>query len=223
MKEFLTAYGSLLQQGVADTIYMVLSSTVLAYVLGLPMGVLLYATKSSGILENKAFNSIFGWAINILRSIPFIILMVTISPFTRLLVGKAIGSGAAVVPLTVGACPFVARMVETSLEEIDHGVIEACQCMGASPLQIITKVLISESFPSIIRGFSITTITLIGYCAIAGAVGAGGLGDIAIRYGYIRGKQDVMYATLIITIILVCIIQLVFDKLAQKADKKKLS
>ncbi|MEG1862490.1 MAG: methionine ABC transporter permease [Oscillospiraceae bacterium] len=226
MQDFLINYGPLVLQGLKDTAYMVLFSSFFAYVLGLPMGIALYTTKPGGLLEHKGFYgvlkfySILGWGINIFRSIPFIILFVTLMPFTRLIAGKAIGPSAAIVSLTIGACPFVARLVESTLEEIDKGVIEACQCMGASPWQIITKVLISESLPSIIRGLSMTIITLMGYSAIAGAVGAGGLGDIAIRYGLHRGQTSVMYLTVVIIILIVSIIQGSLDHLAKITDKR---
>ena len=221
MIQFIKDYGPLLAEGTADTLYMSLLSTVFSYVLGLPMGVLLYTTKEGGILENKKFSSAFGWVVNIIRSFPFIILIITVMPLTRLVVGKAIGATAAVFPLTIGAAPFVARMVESNLEEIDKGVIEACLCMGAKPLTII-GVLLSESLPSIIRGLSITAITLIGYSAIAGAVGAGGLGDIAIRYGYHRRIESVMWVSVILIIIIVCCLQTFFDLLAKKSDKKNI-
>ena len=221
MAEFINSYGMLLAENTVDTLYMSLLSTAFSYVLGLPMGVLLYTTKEGQILENKTFNSLFGWVINIIRSFPFIILIITIMPLTRLVIGKAIGPTAAIFPLTIGAAPFVARMVETSLEEIDKGVIEACQCMGATPLTII-GVLLNESKPSIIRGLSITSITLIGYSAIAGAVGAGGLGDIAIRYGYHRRIESVMWVSVILIIIIVCILQTVFDIIARKSDKRNI-
>lgn len=221
MAEFINSYGLLLAENTVDTLYMSLLSTAFSYVLGLPMGVLLYTTKEGQILENKTFNSLFGWVINIIRSFPFIILIITIMPLTRLVIGKAIGPTAAIFPLTIGAAPFVARMVETSLEEIDKGVIEACQCMGATPLTIIS-VLLSESKPSIIRGLSITSITLIGYSAIAGAVGAGGLGDIAIRYGYHRRIESVMWVSVILIILIVCILQTIFDIIARKSDKRNI-
>lgn len=220
MQEFFTEFSPLLLKGVLDTLYMSGFSTLFAYAIGLPMGVVLYVTKPGGIVQNSGFYSVFSWVINILRSIPFIILIITLMPFTRIIAGKAIGATAAIIPLVIGSAPFVARMVETSLEEIDTGVVEACQCMGASTWQIITRVLVFESLPSIIRGLSITTITLIGYSALAGAVGAGGLGDIAIRYGYHRGIENVMYATVVLLILLVCIIQSVFTLVAKRVDKR---
>lgn len=221
MTEFINQYGVLLLKETANTLYMSLFSTLLSYVLGLPMGVLLYTTKEGNILANKRFNSIFSWIVNILRSFPFMILIVMLMPVTRIVAGKAIGATAAIFPLTVGAAPFVARMVESSLEEIDKGVIEACQCMGATPFTII-KVLVGESKPSLIRGFSITAITLIGYSAIAGTVGAGGLGDIAIRYGYHRRVESVMWFSVILIVIIVCLVQAVFDKISVKSDKRNI-
>lgn len=220
MTELLIKYLPLLAEGTLDTIYMTVLSTFFAYLLGLPMGVALFATKKGGIAENRVFHSAFGWVINMLRSIPFIILLMAIIPFTRLVVGTIIGNDAAIVPLVVSAAPFVARMVEQSLEEIDVGVIEAARCMGATNLQIITKVLIGESIPGIIRGLSITTITLIGYGAIAGAVGAGGLGKIGYSYGYQRFNPTVMYMTVVLLIVLVCIIQGIFNFTAKKVDKR---
>ena len=221
MLQFINDYGILLAENTVDTLYMSLFSTLFSYVLGLPMGVLLYTTKEGGILENRKFNAVFGWVVNIIRSFPFIILIVTIMPVTRRVVGKAIGPSAAIFPLTVGAAPFVARMAETSLEEIDIGVIEACQSMGAKPLTII-GVLLSESLPSLIRGLSITAITLLGYSAIAGAVGAGGLGDIAIRYGYHRRIESVMWVSVALIILIVCILQKSFDIIARKCDRKNI-
>lgn len=221
MAQFINDYGLLLAEGTLDTLYMSLLSTLFSYVLGVPVGILLYSTKQGGILENKPFNSAFGWVVNIIRSFPFIILIITLLPLTRLIVGKAIGPTAAIFPLTIGAAPFVGRMVESSLEEIDKGVIEACRCMGAGTGAII-GVLLTESLPSIIRGLSITTITLIGYSAIAGAVGAGGLGDIAIRYGYHRRIESVMWASVILIIIIVCALQRIFTLIARKTDKRNI-
>ncbi len=221
MQEFIAQYGRLLAEGLRDTLYMSLTATLLSYCLGLPMGILLYTTQEGQILENKKFNSTFGWRINILRSFPFIILIVVLIPLTRLVVGKAIGATAAIFPLTIGCCPFVARLVQSSLEEIDKGVIEACQCMGASNLTII-RVLISESLPSLIRGVAMTAITLVGYSAIAGSIGAGGLGDIAIRFGYHRRIPSVMWVAVAIIVIVVCLIQTVFDIRAKKSDKRNI-
>ena len=222
MTRFIESYGSLLAKGFADSLYMAGLSTVFSYILGLPMGLALYCTRPGRAWENKKFNAAFGWIVNILRSFPFIILIVYISPLTRLVTGKAIGATAAIFPLTVGAAPFVARMLENSFAEVDKGVIEACQCMGASFFTIVTKVLIGESLPSIIRGASITFITLIGYSAIAGAVGAGGLGDIAIRYGYHRRVESVMAVSVTLIILIVCAAQTVCDLWAKKSDKRNI-
>ena len=220
MIELLQKYGPLLWENTYITLLMVAAATLFAYVFGLPMGVLLKVTDSGGIMENRAFNSAFGWIVNILRSLPFVILMVALIPLTRLIVGKAIGPAAACVPLIIAAAPFVARLVESSLSEIDNGVIEAAKCMGATNWQIITRVMIPEAVPSLIRGLSITTITLIGYSAMAGAVGGGGLGDVALRYGYHRYQADVMMITIVLLVIIVCIIQIVFDHLASRVDKR---
>ena len=220
MSEFIGQYGALLWQGTLDTLYMTGLSTLFAYVIGLPLGVLLTATKSGGILPLPRFNGAFGAFINILRSLPFIILMIFIIPLTRLVAGTSIGATAAIIPLTVAASPFVARMVETSLEEVDRGVIEAARCMGADSMQIITRVLLVESIPSLLRGLSISAITILGYTAITGAIGAGGLGDIAYRYGYQRYQKEVMYATIVLLILLVCIIQVLCSLCARRMDKR---
>ncbi|MEF9975385.1 MAG: methionine ABC transporter permease [Oscillospiraceae bacterium] len=220
MLEILTKYSEMLIIGTIDTLYMTLISAVFAYILGVPMGVALFATKSGGISPNKPFNTAFGWIVNILRSIPFIILMISLFPLTRAIIGTIIGRNAAIVALSIAAAPFVARMIEQSLEEIDTGVIEAARCMGATNMQIILKVLLVESVPGIVRGMSITTITLIGYSAMAGAVGAGGLGNIGINYGYNRFEPKVMYLTVIILVVIVCVIQWIFNLLARKLDKR---
>lgn len=223
MLETILGLKDVLIEGIIDTLYMVTVSTLFAYLIGLPLGVLLFTTARGGIHENASVNRVLGWAVNIGRSIPFIILIVALIPFTRLVVGKAIGATAAIVPLVIGSAPFVARLVEQSLEEVDTGVIEAAKCMGADRFHIIVHVLLGESVPSLIRGFSITAITLIGYSAMAGAVGAGGLGDIAIRYGYHRYQPDVMLFTLVLMIIIVCIIQFIFGFAANRIDKKNRS
>ncbi len=220
MSEFFAQYGALLAESTLETLYMTIGSTLMAYVLGLPMGVLLTVTKKGGVAEAPRFNAVFGWLVNILRSLPFIILMLFIIPFTRLLVGTSIGATAALVPLTVSAAPYIARMVEQSLEEIDAGVIEAALCMGATRRQIVTRVLLVESVPSLLRGMSISLITILGYTAITGSVGAGGLGNVAFRFGYQYYRKDVMYATILIIILLVCVIQSIFDLIARRADKR---
>ena len=220
MSEFLSRYGVLLLNGTLESLYMTLVPTLLAYVIGLPLGVLLTVTKPGGFMETPQFNAAFRWLVNIFRSIPFMILMLFLTPFTRAVMGTSIGASAANLPLTVAAAPFVARMVEQSLEEVDGGVIEAARCMGATNWQIITRVLLVESVPSLLRGLTISTITVFGYTAITGAVGAGGLGNIAFRFGYQRYQQSVMYASLALVILVVCLIQTVFGHLASKADKR---
>lgn len=210
----------ILAKGTLDTLYMTFMSTLLAYVIGLFLGVLLYVTNKNNIMPHRILNSVIGWIVNIGRSIPFIILMVALLPVTKILVGKVTGPNAAIVALVIAAAPFVARLVETSLEELDFNVIESVEAMGATKWQIIFKVMIPEAIPSLVRGLSITTITLIGYTAMAGAVGAGGLGDIALRYGYHRYEYGMMFATLVLIVIIVQIIQIVFNLIAKKIDKK---
>ena len=213
-------YGMMLLEGTGATLYMTAASALFAYLIGLPLGVLMIVTAKGGIRPHPVLNSVLGWIINIGRSIPFIILIVALIPFTRLITGTSIGPTAAIVPLVIGAAPFVARMVETSLKEVDAKVVEAAQTMGATGWQIVWKVLLPESVPSLIRGTSISTITLIGYSAMAGTVGGGGLGDIAIRYGYQRYQQDVMIVTIILLVIIVQLIQVAFGLLASAIDKR---
>ena len=217
---FWSQYGQLLTDGTVDTFVMVIVSTIFAYLLGLPMGVLLIITQPHGIWPRKWVNRILGWIINIGRSLPFIILMIAIMDFTKLIVGTKIGVRGAIVPLVVSAAPFLARMVETSLSEVDAGVVEAAQSMGASVPQIVWKVYLPEAKPSLILGASISIITILAYTAIAGAVGAGGLGDLAIRYGYQRKVPSMMWVTVILIIVLVQVIQSVFSWLATKVDKR---
>lgn len=217
---FWAEYGGILAEGVWDTLLMTGLSTLLAYLIGLPMGVVMILTQPHGIRANRAINAVLGWVINIGRSLPFIILMIALFPFTKLVVGTKIGIKGAVVPLVVSAAPFIARMVETSLMEVDAGVVEAAQSMGASVPQIVRKVYLPEAKPSLILGASISTITILAYTAMAGAIGAGGLGDLAIRYGYHRGVDSMLWATVILIIILVQIIQSVFSWLSTKMDKR---
>lgn len=217
---FWTQYGPLLVQGTKDTLVMTVVSTVFAYVLGLPLGVLLTVSSPHGIRPNRAVNQVLGWIINVGRSLPFIILMVAIMDFTKLIVGTKIGVLGAIPPLVISAAPFIARMVETSLTEVDAGVVEAAQAMGASPLQIICKVYLPEAKPSLILGGSISIITILAYTAIAGCVGAGGLGDLAIRYGYQRHTPSMMLVTVVFIIVLVQIIQSAFSHLSVKIDKR---
>ncbi len=217
---FWAEYGELLLEGTRDTLIMIGVSTVFAYLIGLPLGVLLSISQPHGIWPHKWFNRILGWIINVGRSLPFIILMVAIMPFTKVIVGTKMGVPGAIVPLVVSAAPFIARMVETSLAEVDAGVVEAAQSMGASRAQIVWKVYLPEAVPSLILGASISIITLIGYTAIAGAVGAGGLGDLAVRYGYQRNIMSVMWVTVIFLIVLVQVIQSLFSWLSAKSDKR---
>ena len=198
-----------------ETGYMVVASTVLASLIGIPLGIILTVTRNGHILPNAVINSVLGVIVNATRSTPFIILMVAIIPLTRMLVGSSIGTTAAIVPLTISAAPFIARVIESSLLEIDHGVIEAAQSMGASPMQIIYKVLLPESLHSIVLGITLAVIALIGYSAMAGVLGGGGLGDLAIRYGYQRFQPDVMIVTVVILILMVQLIQFIGDTLSK--------
>jgi D-methionine transport system permease protein len=206
--------------GILETLYMVLVSTGIAYLIGIPVGVLLYVTDENGIAKNKLVNLILGFIVNMLRSVPFIILLVAIIPFTRFVVGTSIGSTATIVPLVVSAAPFVARMVESSLKEVDVGVIEAAESMGASPWKIITKVLIPEAKPSLIVGSAIAITTILGYSAMAGFVAGGGLGTIAINYGYYRYDDKIMLITVVLLIIIVQLFQMIGMKIASKTDKR---
>lgn len=201
---------------------MVAVSSLVATAFGLPLGVILTITDKGHIKENFLLNRALGMLVNATRSTPFIILMVAIIPLTRMIVGSSIGTTAAIVPLTISATPFIARIVESSLKEVQHGVIEAAQAMGASPLQIIRKVLLPEALSGIILGLTLTVVSLIGYSAMAGALGGGGLGDLAIRYGYQRFRLDIMIITVIILIVIVQLVQSFGDHLARKADKSHL-
>lgn len=220
LQTFFNQYGLLLAQGAWDTIVMTGVSTLFAYVIGVPLGILLVVTAPGGLRPHRALNAVLGWIVNIGRSIPFIILLVALIPVTRWIVGTSLGVPGAIVPLVVAAAPFVGRMVEQSLAEVDGGLIEAAQSFGASVWQIVRKVFLRESLPSLVRGVSITFVTLFGYSAMAGTVGAGGLGDIAIRYGYQRYQDDVMIAAVILCIVLVQIFQSVGDIVARKIDKR---
>lgn len=217
---FFAQYGGLLWQGSVDTLIMVAVSTLCAYLLGLPLGVLLNITRSDGIWPRRGFNSVVGWITNLGRSLPFLILMILLLDFTKLIVGTKIGIRGAIVPLIISATPFVARMVESSLAEVDAGVVEAAQSMGCTVPQIVFKVLLPEAKPSLLLGGSISTVTILAYTAIAGTVGAGGLGDLAIRYGYNRKVESMMWATVLVLIVLVQVIQSVFSLLARKTDKR---
>ncbi len=206
--------------GIWQTLFMTLVSTLIAYVIGIPVGVVLNITSKEGIKPNKIINSIVGVVVNILRSVPFLILAVFIIPFTRLIVGTSIGTTAMLVPLIVAAAPYIARMVESSLKEVDSGKIEAAQAMGSSSLNIITKVLLPEAKPSLIVGAAIASATILGYTAMAGFIGGGGLGDIAIRYGYYRYQDEVMLVAVIILIIIVQVLQEIGMIVAKKLDNR---
>ncbi len=211
---------AMLGEGILMTLYMTLVSTFAAYILGLPMGVALVVTAKDGLRPNAVAYKILDILANVVRSIPFLILLILVIPFTRLVVGKSYGPTATIVPLTIAAAPFIARMVESSLLEVDKGVIEAAQSMGASLWTIIVKVMLGEARTSLIVGATIALGTILGYSAMAGAVGGGGLGDIAIQYGYYRYQLDIMLVTVVLLILLVQIMQWAGTKLAKKLDRR---
>ena len=206
--------------GFWQTIYMTLVSTILAYLIGIPIGVILNISSKEGIRPNKIINFIVGMIVNILRSVPFLILAVFLIPFTRTIIGTSIGTTAMLVPLIIAAAPYIARMVESSLKEVDQGKIEAAQAMGSSNMNIILKVLLPEAKPSLIVGAAITTATILGYTAMAGFIGGGGLGDIALRYGYYRYQKDVMFVSIVILIIIVQVLQELGLYIAKKLDNR---
>lgn len=210
----------LLSKALGETIYMVVVSMAIASAIGVPLGVLLHTTAKGQILENIFINQTVGSVVNAVRSIPFIILMVAIIPLTRFLVGSAIGTTAAIVPLVIASIPFIGRQVETSLKEVPAGLVEAAQSMGATPFQIISKVLLPEAMPGIVSQLTTVIIALVGESAMAGAIGGGGLGDLAIRYGYQRFRPEVMLATVVVLIVLVQLVQFVGNTLAKKLDKR---
>ncbi len=220
MAEFWNEYGGLILEGLRDTSIMVVASTIFAYIIGLPLGVLLIVTRPGGIWERPWCNRIVGWIVNIGRSIPFIILMILLLGFTKFLVGTMIGVAGAIPPLVISAAPFIARMVESSLSEVDGGVVEAAQSMGASTWQIVRKVYLPEARPSLILGASISIVTIIAYTTIAGTIGAGGLGDLAVRYGYVRSVPPVLWTTVLLIIVMVQVVQSLFSWLSRKLDKR---
>lgn len=205
-------------KGTLDTLYMVGVSSILTVILGLPLGIILVLTDRDGLNENRILNAVLGTIVNIARSIPFIILLILINPFTRMIVGTTIGATAAIVPLTLSAIPFFARVTESAIREVDPGLTEAAQAMGSTTKQIVFKVLVPEARSSIILGIALTAISLVGYSAMAGAIGGGGLGDLAIRYGYQRYETTVMIATVVILVILVQLIQYFGSKVAIKVS-----
>lgn len=218
--QFDAATINMLKEGIMQTVYMVFMSSLISYLIGIPLGIALMVTDKDGIRPVPIFNKVLGLVINLLRSVPFLILMIMVIPFTRLVVGRIIGPNAAVVPLIIAAAPYIGRMVESSLKEVEAGVVEAAQSMGASTWQIIWKVLLPEARPSLLVGAAISVTTILGYSAMAGAVGAGGLGDIAIRYGYNRYQSDMMMVTVVLLVIIVQLIQEVFMRMSRRSDKR---
>lgn len=212
----------LLISGTIDTLLMVGVSALVTFLIGLPLAVVLVSTSEHGIYPSKSINQSIGWVVNITRSIPFLILMVALIPITRFLVGTSYGVWAAVVPLTLAATPFFARIAEVSLREVDHGLIEAAQAIGCNRKQIIWHVLLPEALPGIVAGFTVTIVTMINSSAIAGAIGAGGLGDIAYRYGYQRFDMQIMLAVIFVLVVLVMLIQATGDTLSAQLDKRKI-
>ncbi len=211
----------MLLEGIRDTLYMTLTSTMIGYVIGLPMGILLTVTDKDGIHPNAAVYKVLDVIANLIRSVPFLILLIVLIPFTRFLIGRSYGPTATIVPLVIAAAPYIARMVESSLKEVDAGVIEAARSMGASNFTIVTKVMLVEARTSLIVGATISLGTILGYSAMAGTVGGGGLGDIAIRYGYTRWQTDIMIVTVILLVILFQIFQTIGMKLASNLDRRK--
>lgn len=210
----------MLVEGIFVTLYMTLATTFMGYVLGLPMGIAMVITAPKGLRPNKIIYKVLDVVVNVVRSFPFLILLIVIQPLTRIIVGKSYGPTATIVPLTLSAAPFIARMVESSLLEVDHGVIEAAQSMGANLWTIIWKVMIGEAKTSLIVNVTIALGTILGYSAMAGIVGGGGLGDIAIRYGYYRYDSSIMWVTVVLLIVLVQLMQYVGMKLSKKLDKR---
>ena len=217
---YLSKITALLLEGTFDTFYMVFLATAISIIFGVPLGVILLITSKGYFYENTYFYNVLGTIVNALRSIPFIILMVAIIPLTKFLVGTSIGTTAAIVPLTVSTIPFLARLVETSLRTVPYGLVEAAQSMGTSPFKIIKKVLLPEALPELIQNFTLTVIVIIGCSAMAGTIGGGGLGDIAIRYGYQRFQVEIMIATVIILFLLVQLTQVLGDYLTKKVDHR---
>jgi D-methionine transport system permease protein len=218
---FSTEINQMLLKGIGETLYMTLASTLFGYILGLPMGIALTVTDKEGIRPNKAVYKVLDIIANVLRSVPFLILLIVLIPFTKLVVGKSYGSTATIVPLTIAAAPFIARMVESSLKEVDAGVIEAAKSMGAGTFQMIWKVLLVEARTSLLVGVTIAIGTILGYSAMAGVIGGGGLGDIAIRYGYYRYETDIMMVTVVLLVILVQILQTIGMRMSVRFDKRK--
>ena len=211
---------TMLLEGTLATLYMTLVSTLFGYILGLPMGIILAVTDKEGIRPNAVVYKILDFIVNVVRSVPFLILLILVIPLTKAIVGKSYGSSATIVPLVIAAAPFIARMVESSLKEVEKGVIEAAQSMGAGTLTIIWKVLLAEARTSLLVGVTIAVGTILGYSAMAGTVGGGGLGDIAIRYGYYRYQTDIMVITIVILVVLVQILQGIGMMISKKLDRR---
>lgn len=220
LNDFLTEFAPLLTQGTIDTLVMLFASTAIAYAFGIVLGVILHLTAPGGLRPAPALNAVLGWVVNIGRSLPFIILLIALMPATQTLVGTSTGVRGVIPPLVVATAPFVARMIEQSLAEVSRDVVEAAEACGASIPRIVFSALLPEALPSIVRGIAVTLIAVLGYTAIAGAVGAGGLGDIAIRYGYYRYEDGAMIVTVILLVILVQFIQSVCDLIARKIDHR---
>ena len=210
----------LMLKGTLETLYMTLVSTALAYILGVPIGIVLFTTAKDGIKPNPGVNSVLGVIVNVLRSVPFLILLVTVMPVTRFITGTTLGSSATIVPLVIAAAPFIGRMVEASLREVDSGVIEAGRSMGASTMQLIFRVLLPEAGPSLVSGAAIAVMTILGYSAMAGFTGGGGLGSIATNYGYYRYETGIMLVTVALLVLIVQGLQSIGNGAARKIDKR---
>lgn len=217
---FSEAVVKMLGMGILESLYMTVVSSLIAYAIGLPLGVLLVVTDKDGIASLVPLNKVLGIVVNFVRSVPFIILLIAVMPFTRLILGTTLGPSAVIPPLIIGSAPYIARLVESSLKEVDKGVIEAAQSMGATPMNIILKVLIPEAMPSLIIGAAIAVTTILSYSAMAGFVGGGGLGDIAIRYGYYRYQTGIMIVTVIILVLIVQLIQELGENWMKRTDKR---
>ena len=217
---FTAEFWLMMAQGLWETFYMVVLTTLFSYVIGLPLGLLLAVTDHDGLRPNAGINKIFGTIVNLLRSVPFLIMIFLLTDFTRLIVGTSVGSPAMIPPLVIAAFPFVARLVESSVREVDRGVIEAAQSMGASTFQIVTRVILPEATPSLITGGTTATVTILGYSAMAGILGGGGLGAIAINYGYYRKENTTMWVSVVIIVILVQILQSLGNRIAARSDRR---
>ncbi|MBE6349622.1 MAG: ABC transporter permease [Spirochaetaceae bacterium] len=222
MNNFITMLSTLVVPATLETLAMVFFSTFFSLILGLPLGILLCVTDpETGITPKPLLNQVLTRIVNVLRSFPFIILMILLFPLSRIIIGTSIGTAATIVPLSIAAAPFVARLIETALKEVDPGVVQAARAMGSTNFQIIVKVLLPEAMPSLVSGLTLTIINLIGYSAMAGAIGGGGLGDLAIRYGYQRFRSDVMIVSVIIILVLVEVIQIIGSKISSKMMAKR--